>query len=36
MPQIYMIGHSSHPSEHFVELLQQHRIEVLVDTRSVP
>jgi uncharacterized protein (DUF488 family) len=36
MPQIYTIGHSSHPSQHFVELLQQHRIEVLVDTRSAP
>jgi uncharacterized protein (DUF488 family) len=32
----YTIGHSSHPAEHFVELLQQHRIEVLVDTRSAP
>jgi uncharacterized protein (DUF488 family) len=32
----YTIGHSSHPSEHFVQLLKQHRIEVLVDTRSAP
>jgi len=32
----YTIGHSSHPSEHFVELLKQHQIEVLVDTRSAP
>jgi uncharacterized protein (DUF488 family) len=30
------IGHSSHTAEHFIELLQQHRIEVLVDTRSAP
>jgi len=36
MPQIYTIGHSSHPAEHFVALLTQHRIEVLVDTRSAP
>ncbi len=36
MPQIYTIGHSSHSSEHFVDLLKQHRIEVLVDTRSAP
>jgi uncharacterized protein (DUF488 family) len=33
---IYTIGHSSHTAEHFVYLLQQHRIEVLVDTRSAP
>jgi uncharacterized protein (DUF488 family) len=33
---LYTIGHSSHASEHFVELLKQHRIEVLVDTRSAP
>jgi uncharacterized protein (DUF488 family) len=32
----YTIGHSSHRSDHFVQLLQQHRIEVLVDTRSAP
>ena len=30
------IGHSSHTAEHFLGLLQQHRIEVLVDTRSAP
>lgn len=36
MPQIYTIGHSSHTAEHFLELLKQHRIEVLVDTRSAP
>jgi uncharacterized protein (DUF488 family) len=32
----FTIGHSSHPAVHFIELLQQHRIEVLVDTRSAP
>jgi uncharacterized protein (DUF488 family) len=36
MPQIYTIGHSSHSAEHFVALLQQHQIEVLIDTRSAP
>jgi uncharacterized protein (DUF488 family) len=33
---LYTIGHSSHTAEHFLELLRQHRIEVLVDTRSAP
>jgi len=33
---IHTIGHSSHTAEHFLDLLQQHRIEVLVDTRSAP
>jgi uncharacterized protein (DUF488 family) len=32
----HTIGHSSHTAEHFLGLLQQHRIEVLVDTRSAP
>jgi uncharacterized protein (DUF488 family) len=36
MRQIYTIGHSSHTSEHFIDLLRQHRVEVLVDTRSAP
>jgi uncharacterized protein (DUF488 family) len=36
MPRIYTIGHSSHSAEHFLGLLEQHRIEVLVDTRSTP
>ena len=36
MRQLYTIGHSSHTPEHFIGLLQQHRIEVLVDTRSAP
>jgi uncharacterized protein (DUF488 family) len=36
MRQLYTIGHSSHTPEHFLELLRQHRIEVLVDTRSAP
>jgi len=32
----FTIGHSSNTAEHFIKLLQQHRIEVLVDTRSAP
>jgi uncharacterized protein (DUF488 family) len=36
MREIYTIGHSSHAAEHFLALLQQARIEVLVDTRSAP
>jgi len=32
----YTIGHSSHTPEHFIELLQRHGIEVLVDVRSAP
>lgn len=36
MRQLYTIGHSSHSPEHFIGLLQQYRIEVLVDTRSAP
>ena len=33
---IYTIGHSSHTAEHFLGLLQQNQIGVLVDTRSAP
>lgn len=33
---IYTIGHSNHPIETFIGLLQQHRIQVLIDTRSSP
>lgn len=33
---LYTIGHSNHPREKFVSLLQAHRIEVLVDVRSQP
>jgi len=36
MRQLYTIGHSSHTPEHFIDLLQRHRIEVLVDVRSAP
>lgn len=35
-PVLFSIGHSSHELERFIELLQQHRIEVLADVRSQP
>jgi uncharacterized protein (DUF488 family) len=34
--RIYSIGHSNHPIEKFLRLLERHRIEVLVDVRSTP
>jgi uncharacterized protein (DUF488 family) len=34
--RIYSIGHSNHPIEKFLRLLEQHCIEVLVDVRSTP
>lgn len=33
---IFTIGHSTHPIEHFVGLLQQHGIQWLGDVRSTP
>jgi uncharacterized protein (DUF488 family) len=33
---IFTVGHSTHPIERFVALLQQHGIEVLADVRSTP
>jgi uncharacterized protein (DUF488 family) len=33
---IYTIGHSNHPPEKFLQLLQAHRIEVVADLRSRP
>jgi len=35
-PVIYTIGHSNHPGEHFLKLLQDHGIEVVADVRSRP
>ncbi len=35
-PSILTIGHSRHPLEAFLGLLQRHRVEVLVDVRSQP
>jgi uncharacterized protein (DUF488 family) len=34
--RIYTVGHSNHEAAHFVALLQQHGIEVVVDVRSSP
>ena len=34
--QIFTIGHSSHPMDRFLDLLQQHGIEALVDIRRFP
>jgi uncharacterized protein (DUF488 family) len=33
---IFTIGHSNHPIERFLALLNQHQIDVVVDVRSVP
>lgn len=33
---VFTIGHSTHPIEHFVGLLQRHGIEWLADVRSTP
>jgi uncharacterized protein (DUF488 family) len=33
---IFTVGHSTHPIERFLGLLQQHRIEMLADVRSTP
>src|SRR5437868_6071407 len=35
-PALYTVGHSNHSLEEFLNLLDKHRIEVLVDTRSHP
>jgi uncharacterized protein (DUF488 family) len=34
--QLFTVGHSNHSIERFMELLRQHRIEVIVDVRSNP
>src|SRR5688572_26950999 len=33
---LFTIGHSKHPIERFIALLQQHDIEVIADVRSTP
>jgi uncharacterized protein (DUF488 family) len=33
---IFTVGHSTHSAEEFAALLQAHRIELLVDVRTVP
>ena len=35
-PSFFTVGHSSHTMEHFLALLRQHAIGVIVDTRSAP
>jgi uncharacterized protein (DUF488 family) len=35
-PRIFTIGHSNHDEQTFVELLKQHRIDVVADVRSQP
>jgi uncharacterized protein (DUF488 family) len=34
--RVMTIGHSNHPLGHFIELLKQRQVEVVVDTRSYP
>ncbi len=34
--RLYTIGHSDLPFDHFLGLLQQHAIQILVDVRSMP
>jgi uncharacterized protein (DUF488 family) len=36
MVTAFTIGHSNHPLDHFLSLLRQHEIQLLVDVRSVP
>lgn len=36
MTSVYTIGHSRHKWEHFLTLLKQHEVELVVDTRSRP
>jgi len=35
-PRVFTIGHSNHSADIFFDLLRQHAIEVVVDTRSQP
>ncbi|MBS1827639.1 MAG: DUF488 domain-containing protein [Acidobacteria bacterium] len=36
MPAAYTIGHSTHPIEHFLALLNTHQIAAIADVRSAP
>ncbi len=36
MPAVFTIGHSTHPIDEFVHLLQTHSVEQLIDIRTVP
>ena len=33
---VYTIGHSTHPIDEFIPILQAHGIEILVDIRTIP
>jgi uncharacterized protein (DUF488 family) len=33
---LYTIGHSTHPIEVFIKILQEHEIELLADVRTIP
>jgi uncharacterized protein (DUF488 family) len=33
---VLTIGHSNHTTEHFLDLLKSHGVQVVVDTRSQP
>lgn len=33
---LYTIGHSNHPIEQFIDLLQRHCVEAVADVRSIP
>ncbi len=35
-PVLFTVGHSNHSEEHFVNLLEQHAIQVLADVRTQP
>jgi uncharacterized protein (DUF488 family) len=35
-PCLFTVGHSNHTPEKFLDLLRQHNIEVIVDSRSAP
>ncbi len=35
-PELFTIGHSTHDTEHFIELLQQHGVNAVCDVRSNP
>jgi uncharacterized protein (DUF488 family) len=34
--EVYTVGHSTHPIEEFIELLQAHSIAQLIDVRKIP
>ena len=36
MNEVYTVGHSTHPIEEFIELLEAHSIAQLIDVRKIP